>query len=902
MCQCANVPMCQCANVPINPYFCIDSQSSKEQIRMNNFFRKILLLLATCFIIIGSLSAQKVELDQAIAVAENWYKHISDTNDTDFTILNVETVSEGGEPAIYKFTLDQSQFIWVAGDDRHAPILAYNLTPGETPASVPDAYLDFQEQYAVEISKTRTENLKSTGQHPDWNNALKGSFKNLILENEVLPMMEVTWGQGGGYREFTPDNTPTGCVAVAMVQIMRHWEYPSKGQGLKEFTHNVYGDFAVNFDTVDLVWDEMPLNAPNSRIARLMFYAGIALKMNYAPDGSGANTEDTRDVLRDNFFYNDHRILSSGLSTYGRVEYWINMLKNELINGRPIIVSGHGTGGHAFNFDGFKGDHFHVNWGWSGSQNGYFLVTSLSPGSSDFSESQSCISGIFPGNMMMVDRPYNLKLLAGDEKVNLTWGGIPHKGFEYYKIYRDDVEVGQTTEKLFVDEGVTSDQSYIYSVSACYTIDSLDYESTHTPDVFCPKPSGLALPYEETFEDGYPGWSMNSGPRGFNWGTAKDLNMGSDEDSRFIGINSGTAGQNKLVCDTLVSNQVDLSETNLALLSFDYVLRQWQDIDHLYLMYRIFDDYEWVTFHEMESTNSYTNWTNYKCYLPQEALQERVQLAFYYTDNGEVGYGAGIDNIKIISVTDPGKPKFSASVTETCMGQEVIFTDQSTGARESYEWDFGPGASPRYVDSPGPHTVTYSSSGLKTVKLVLNGLDAIEEEDFLEIYRPPKARFTKSINYKTVSFNNTSTDADAYMWDFGDGIRVTQKSPTHVYQYSGDYLVRMTAISFVCGNDTTESWINLKITGKDDIQLENSISVYPNPSDGLVKISLSNLPEGLINLKLFNITGKAVLNENIPNFGQDATIEKDLSNYPPGLYFININIGELNYNKKFILY
>ena len=252
-------------------------------------------------------------------------------------IIDIDSVIRNQKTLIYKFTLDGGRFIWISADDRHAPVLAYNMEPTTDQMIIPQEYQDFLIQYTKEISKTRKENLKSTGTHPDWSNAFKGSFKSSMTDSEVLPMMNVSWGQGGGYRQFTPDNTPTGCVAVAMVQIMRHWSYPDKGQGLKEFTHPVYGDFAVNFDTVDLIWEDMPLNQANPRIARLMLYAGIALKMNYAPDGSGAQTEDCRDILKDNFFYNDHRISSSSVATYGRIEYWIAMLKNELINGRPLI-------------------------------------------------------------------------------------------------------------------------------------------------------------------------------------------------------------------------------------------------------------------------------------------------------------------------------------------------------------------------------------------------------------------------------------------------------------------------------------------------------------------------------------------------------------------------------------
>jgi PKD repeat protein len=861
---------------------------------------KQFFLFGFILILSAGLAAQTVSMDDAVTVANNWHKHMTGRELSKNDIEELEIIDSQGDPIIYKFLLGDGKFIWVSADRRNAPVLAYNLEDDSYEGIIPEDYMYFQDLYKDEIIKNRATELKASVNHPDWSSAMSGNFKSIILENEVLPLMKVTWGQGGGYRQFTPDNTPTGCVAVAMVQIMRHWEYPDKGQGLCEYTHSVYGDFAVNFDTVDLIWDEMPLNEPNERIARLMFYAGIALHMNYAPAGSGANTEDTRDVLRDNFFYNDKRIFSSGRSTYGTVENWINMLKNELLNKRPIIVSGSGTAGHAFNFDGFRGDHFHVNWGWSGAENGYFLVTSLTPGSNNFSESQSCISGIFPGDTMMVDRPSSLRLLAGEKRVNLAWYGMYQRDLEYYKIYRDGVEIGKTEETLYTDTTVEPDRTYYYSVSSFYTIDSVDYESEQTPPIFCPEPRGIVLPYEEDFESGFNGWSFRSTATGFNWGTAKDLNMGNDEDSHFIGINSGVAG-NKLVADTLVSNQVDLSNAELVKLSFDYILRQWQDIDHLYLMYRVFDDFEWITFHELETTRSYTNWTNYACYLPAEALQERVQLGFYYTDNGETGYGAGIDNIRIEVVTNPGMPKFSVSKTQACQGEELVFTDLSAGTKDSYQWDFGSGASPPYADSAGPHKVTYSSAGPKTVSLVLNGLDEKTEENFLEVFQAPRARFSSSINYKTVSFQNTSSDADAFMWDFGDGVKVTQKNPIHVYDLSGEYLVKLIAINFICGNDTIEKWVRITIAGDEKIDYDPSVNIFPNPSQGKIWINIENFSEEKLVMKVYSVDGKEISTDEMKILNQDSTIEKDFSYLESGLYFIMIQGRNINHISKFVI-
>ena len=73
------------------------------------------------------------------------------------------------------------------------------------------------------------------------------------------------------------------------------------------------------------------------------------------------------------------------------------MLCNELRHGRPIVYAGGGDyGGHAFVIDGYTVDNYYsVNWGWGGSDNGYFLLSALN----GFNLGQSAILGLKPKTM-----------------------------------------------------------------------------------------------------------------------------------------------------------------------------------------------------------------------------------------------------------------------------------------------------------------------------------------------------------------------------------------------------------------------------------------------------------------------------------------------------------------------
>lgn len=62
---------------------------------------------------------------------------------------------------------------------------------------------------------------------------------------------------------------------------------------------------------------------------------------------------------------------------------------------------------------------------------------------------------------------------------------------------------------------------------------------------------------------------------------------------------------------------------------------------------------------------------------------------------------------------------FTGSPTTVTIGQPVTFTNASSGSPTTYSWNFGTGASPQTATTVGPHTVTYSTVGLKTVTLTV---------------------------------------------------------------------------------------------------------------------------------------------------------------------------------------
>ncbi len=71
-------------------------------------------------------------------------------------------------------------------------------------------------------------------------------------------------------------------------------------------------------------------------------------------------------------------------------------------------------------------------------------------------------------------------------------------------------------------------------------------------------------------------------------------------------------------------------------------------------------------------------------------------------------------------------------------------------------------------------------------------------------YIKPLASFTYTMNSScagaTVQFSNSSTNANSYLWNFGDGTFDTQPNPTHTYIGTGPFVVTLVATGLGCSD------------------------------------------------------------------------------------------------------
>lgn len=217
----------------------------------------------------------------------------------------------------------------------------------------------------------------------------------------VGPLLDDTWDQGYPYNDLCPDGDGgqcvVGCVATSGTQIMRYWQCPPAGIGshsyywdgdnsCDEFAPPVGGgqlsaDFSDPYD-----WDNMPpsqdypyKDVEIDAVAELCYEVAVAFEMDFGYCGSGVFPSDVPTVVMpayiNNFRYDsgmDQEYRSNGYNGYTWFTY---VIKPEINEGRPLQYF---ITGHAFVCDGWRdgsgSNEYHMNYGWGGSQNGWYVV------------------------------------------------------------------------------------------------------------------------------------------------------------------------------------------------------------------------------------------------------------------------------------------------------------------------------------------------------------------------------------------------------------------------------------------------------------------------------------------------------------------------------------------------
>lgn len=322
---------------------------------------------------------------------------------------NNALASQQPRTLFYVLNAGSDGFVIVAGDDNVSPILGYSDEGTFDPDKVPQNVAKWLEGYKTEIRYVIDKDIQANQEITDeWQKLKSANIEAISATASVNPLIKTKWDQGTYYNSLCPDGSLTGCVATAMAQIMKYWNYPATGSGFHSYNHSTYGTLSANFGSTTYQWSSMPnvVNSSNNAVATLMYEVGVSVDMDYSPEGSSAyeicwdNAEDCSEYALKTYFGYKNTLQGVLKENYSQTE-WLNLLKAELDAGRPILYGGDGNeGGHCFVADGYDSNNYiHFNWGWSGSCDGYFRIDALNPdgpGTPGYSNNQDAVIGIEP--------------------------------------------------------------------------------------------------------------------------------------------------------------------------------------------------------------------------------------------------------------------------------------------------------------------------------------------------------------------------------------------------------------------------------------------------------------------------------------------------------------------------
>lgn len=327
---------------------------------------------------------------------------------------SVDFLTEGTDTLVAVLHFENGGFIIMATDDAFWPVIGYSVD-GDFPLdNVAPAAMYWVNGYKEMIARTRQQHLAATDEITRQWQAL--DEKNTRNQRSVVvePLIKATWNQSQYYNDLCPaddaspygygGHVPCGCVALAMAMVIHYYRYPATAQGQHGY-YSTYGYLSVNFSQQSYNYNAMPYAVvkKNNEVARLISHCGIAVDMGYDPEGSGAQTEDTRTALVNYYKYSSDAQAENRSGGWGgggsTTAQWISKLQGDLNSGMPIIYSGYSSeGGHAFLCDGYDSDDlFHFNFGWGGTGNGYFTVQSNDDNAvGGFTQWQQIVHNIHP--------------------------------------------------------------------------------------------------------------------------------------------------------------------------------------------------------------------------------------------------------------------------------------------------------------------------------------------------------------------------------------------------------------------------------------------------------------------------------------------------------------------------
>lgn len=397
--------------------------------------RIIFLVLVSLFCSL-SLQASPVSQDRALKIAKTIF---SAQPSTKVGSGDIELIWDGDEiatksslpPAFYVFARAGGGFVIIAGDDNVRPVLGISPDGRFETQNMPDNvkwWMDRMKAY-VRSTLTQSPEVKEL-----WTRFV-GTKTDASISGEVSDKVErltPEWDQGNNdghlfgsniFNAFCPTVggalTVTGCVPVALGELLTY-ESGQSGVNVPGNASGSVGGYTVpdgfvapaeyslgatyDWESLRTLTDYQRIRtastAVKNNLGRLLADLGAIVEAQYSVGGTGTVNETIIGHMIDHFGLNKAARLERS-SDYNPRQ-WESLLRSEL-DQRPVLFSGFSpdkSSGHTFLLDAYGtydgATVFHVNFGWHGSNNGYYYCTNLSSSNGDYSYHTQAFIDFYP--------------------------------------------------------------------------------------------------------------------------------------------------------------------------------------------------------------------------------------------------------------------------------------------------------------------------------------------------------------------------------------------------------------------------------------------------------------------------------------------------------------------------
>ena len=388
--------------------------------------KKFYVIITMCLLGCGLLHAVPVDTEEARRKAAQFLiqKSVGDgrrmaPGRSPRMKLAHQRTTASGQPAFYVFNNDAGGFVIVGGDDRAEEILGYSDTGHFDASNVPDGLADLLSGYEQQVSQVSSQAQRRVTKRADNGWA------------DIEPMILTQWDQYAPYNNLCPIDPDdgrrciTGCTAVAFAQVMYYHQWPEIGYGRTSYKWNSQ-TLSADFYNVSFEWDKMKLEYDyedtdeDQAVATLLYHCSLAAHAAF----SSSNTPGSfnRDILTDHFGYKRTAktlwLNNNSLANFEAIVY------NDLTNKLPVLFCADSeNSGHAMVVDGYRcGGFFHVNFGWSGANDGYYKLTAVD----EFTKNQYIIYNIEPDRNAPLEAgvyPRESYQLSDDGTTLVKWTG-----------------------------------------------------------------------------------------------------------------------------------------------------------------------------------------------------------------------------------------------------------------------------------------------------------------------------------------------------------------------------------------------------------------------------------------------------------------------------------------------